>query len=103
MPKDRWRALCDDNPPRKGNDMDYYAGYNRDAVLDAAVRVCMVDPVFDDETWAEFVSFVNPSAWNELRTAVNDANGASKPPKSDLASRILAKRGSTPKPPEPTE
>lgn len=92
---DKWRSLCDKHPPRKDNDLDRYAGYNRDAVMDAAVRLCLVDPVFDEASWAQFLDVCNPSEWNELRAVVSSVNrSVVDVPKSPLASRILAKRGS---------
>lgn len=94
LPKDEWRALCDDHPPRKGNEVDQFTGYDRDAVLDAAVRASLVDPVFDDESWAEFAQVVNAGEWEELRKTANSVNrGVVDPPKSALASQILTKRG----------
>lgn len=107
MPKDEWRALCDNHPPRKGNDMDFMAGYDRDGVADAAVRACMYDPIFEDCTelgcdhekcgsWQAFIKFINPSEWIELRKGATEANAAVvDAPKSELASRTLARRGST--------
>jgi hypothetical protein len=95
MSKDEYRALCDSHPPRQGDQVDQFTGYNRDAVLDAMVRACLYDPVFDDAAWAEFVSVCNPSEWDELRDTVNSVNrGVVDAPKSVLASRILTKRGS---------
>lgn len=94
MPQDKWRALCDNHPPRKGNDMDFMVGYDRDAVTDAGVRACIYDPVFDDRSWAELMAVLNPSEWQELRHAFNLANQAVvDAPKSALASQILEKRG----------
>lgn len=97
MPQDKWRALCDNHPPRKDNQMDFMRGHNADAVTDAGVRTCLYDPVFDDRSWADFLAVCNPSEWNELRAAFNIANEAVvDAPKSALASRILEKpaRGS---------
>jgi len=100
MPKDDWQALCDSHAPREGNQLDRFAGYNRDAVLDDAIRACMYDPVFDDAAWAEFGAVCNPSEWQELRDTVNIVNsGVVDAPKSALASQILTKRGSTSRPP----
>lgn len=104
MDKSRWQALCDEHPPRQDNDLDRYSGFNRDAVLDTAIRECMVDPVFVDcedgdcahedcGTWQQFVALLNPSEWAELRTVVNSVNRVVvESPKSELASRILTKR-----------
>lgn len=95
MPKDRWQALCDRHPPRGDDQLDRFAGYNRDAVVDAAIRECLYDPVFDEDSWAEFLSVCNPSEWEELRQTVTSVNrGVFEAPKSALASRILTKRGS---------
>lgn len=92
MRQDKWRSLCDSHAPRKGNELDLYSGYNRDAVLDAAVRECLIDPIFDDASWATFLEVCNPSEWAELRNVVTVVNRAVvDAPKSDLASRILAK------------
>lgn len=109
--KDKWRALCDDNPPRKGDIVDAHVGYNRDAVLDQAVRMCMIDPVFEDcakmladepcdhtdcGSWQQFETVCNPNEWQELVDTVNSVNrGVVDAPKSALASRILGKPGTT--------
>ena len=113
MSKDRWQAICDNHPPREDNQIDLFAGYNRDAVTDAAVRECLYDPVFEDctgikpgtkdqlcdhedcGTWQQFVKKVNPSEWKELRDTVNSANrSVVDAPKSALASSILSRHGS---------
>lgn len=94
LPKDQWRALCDNCPPRQNNDVDQWVGYNRDAVLDLAVRESLVDPVFDDKAWAELAQVINGGEWNELCKTANSVNrGVVESPKSVLASLILAKPG----------
>lgn len=120
--KDKWRALCDSNPPRKNDIVDAHVGYNRDAVLDQAVRMCMISPVFDDcakmlndedceavdpesgevvkhfdcGSWQQFEAVCNPNEWQELVDTVNSVNrGVVDAPKSALASRILGKPGTT--------
>lgn len=100
LPKDEWRALCEQHPPRKGNQIDQFLGHDKDAVEDAAVRKCMIDPVFDDASWGELLAVCNPSEWNELRETVREVNGSvTNLPKSQLASQVLAKRGATSKQP----
>lgn len=106
MNKDRWQALCDSYPPRAGNEFDMLTGYNRDAVMDAAVRECLYDPVFEDctnevcahdecGTWQHLVKMCNPAEWKELRDTVTSVNRSVVDlPKSVLASSILSKRGS---------
>lgn len=92
MNKDEFRALCDQYPPRQGNQIDMIVGYDRDAVGDAMVRPCVIDPVFDDASWAQLVSTLNPSEWTELRRLVDEVNDSVvESPKSELASRILSR------------
>lgn len=94
--KDRWSALCDEHPPRPNNELDKFAGYDRDGVLAAAVRLCLVDPVFDDASWAELVKVLPEGEWKELTDTVNSLNrGVVDAPKSVLASRILDRLAST--------
>lgn len=107
MSKDKWRALCDSHPPRPKDQLDQAVGYNRDAVLDAAVPMSLIDPVFascekggcDHEecgSWEQLVKKLNPSEWRELTDTVNSVNrGVVDAPKSVLASLILARRAST--------
>lgn len=93
MSKHRWRELCDTHPPRKGNQYDLMLGYDPASVWDDAVRVCLVDPEFDDVSWAEFMRVCNPSEWDELVAVARSVNrSVVDVPKSDLASRILARR-----------
>lgn len=100
MPKDDWIVLCEQYPPRRGNDIDAVIGYDRDSVQDAMVRACMIDPVFDEKSWAEFVKVVNPGEWAELRETVSQVNGAvTGTPKSVWAERVLSKRAAGSKSP----
>lgn len=95
IPNYQWRELCDKHAPRENNRIDAFYGYNRDAVLDDAVRLCLTDPVFDDASWGEFLKVCNPSEWAELREMVEMVNrGVTAPPKSQLASQVLAQRES---------
>lgn len=101
LPKDQARAIKDNHPPRKGNDLDLYAGYDRDAVGDEMVRRSLVDPEFDDESWTELVAVVNDGEWAEMRRTAESVNGGAwRAPKSELASRILSSPDGDSKPPE---
>lgn len=94
--KDKYRALCDRHAPRKGNELDQFTGYDRDAVADALVRECLFDPVFDDASWAQFLEVCNPSEWAELRKTAQEANrGSVDLPKSSLASEVLDRPGAS--------
>lgn len=91
---DQWQNVCTKHPPREGNQVEQFIGYNQDAALDAAIPECLFDPVFTPEEWAEFRLTLNPSELQALRDGVNETNGrVVDAPKSDLASRVLARRG----------
>lgn len=92
LPREEWQALCDDHPPRPMDQVDVMLGYNRAAVIDAAVRKCLIDPVFDDQSWTELVAVIAGGEWEELRRVVNSLNREKvEAGKSELASRILSK------------
>jgi hypothetical protein len=94
--KAEWSALVANHPPRSDNHIDHAVGYNRDAVDDAAVQACIIDPDFDDLSWAQFMEVCNPSEWEELRDTARSVNRAVRDvPKSAAASRILARGAST--------
>lgn len=86
-----WNALVALHPPRKDNIVDHAAGYNRDAVSAAAVRMCLVEPVVDsDEAYDELLNVLGPSEWEELRSTTERANGkVVQAPKSELAAVVL--------------
>lgn len=113
--KDEWAALTADHPPRKDNQVDQMVGYDRDGVLDALVRACLIEPAFEDcddrecshddcGSWQQLVSVISPGEWRELRDTANLANtGVVDPPKSVLASRILTRRDKGSELPDPSE
>lgn len=113
--KDTFRDLKAKHPPRPDDRMDQYLGYNREAVDDAMVRVCLVDPVFEDcakkgcvhddcGSWQQLVNVINPAEWGELDTACQQANRAvTDAPKSQLPSAIRRLSGSESGSPASTE
>lgn len=103
MPKDQWRDLVDSNPPREGNQIDLFSGYNRDAVLDGLVRPSLIDPEFDDDSWQELSGLLNAGQWNRMRQAAGEANdGVVEVPKSKTASDILSRVAAESTPPSPS-
>lgn len=108
--KPDYDALVAEHPPRKGVQIDAFLGHNRDAVDDALVRQCMVDPVFEDcrsltdpqaaacdhkacGSWQQLLRFCNESEWQELKRACAEANQAvTEAPKSRAASLLLSRR-----------
>jgi hypothetical protein len=103
MGRGRFSELVPLYPPREGNLYDYQVGYDRDAMLDAQIRECLVEPVFDDcakpgcehtdcGTWQQLINALNVSEYGELARVVQKANGVvTEAPKSLLASQILDK------------
>lgn len=103
---DRWNEIADDHPPRPGIQVDQFLGHNVDAVIDVAIRRSTFDPVFEDcvkddcnheecGTWEALRKKVSPEEWAELRRLCREVNGRLvQPPKSPLASSILARRSS---------
>jgi hypothetical protein len=105
LPKDKFRALCDQHPPRKDDLGDQSVGYHRVDLGDALVKVCMTSPVFDAEAWAELVDVVSIGEWNRLRARAEKVNGSvvSESPKSGLASAIRSSLASEPEQPPASE
>jgi hypothetical protein len=103
MSRTRFSELVPLYPPRDGNIFDYRVGYDRDAMLDAQIRECLVEPVFEDctkpgcehadcGTWQQLTNTLNLSEYGELARVAQEINGVvTEAPKSPLASRILDK------------
>jgi hypothetical protein len=90
IPVAEFRALCDNHPPRANNDVDLFAGFHRDKVLDELVFKSMYEPEFDDESWDEMQRALSTGEYDQLREAANRVNrGVVEAPKSVLASQIL--------------
>ena len=96
LPKDKFRALCDGFPPRRGDQIDLAVGYDRAALGDALVKAALVEPDFDDESWDLLVGTITIGEWNELRRCAEKVNGSvvTEAPKAGLASRILSSAAS---------
>lgn len=88
--KTRYNEIVEANPPRDKNVWDTAVGHNREAVDNELVRVCLIDPVFDEASWKELVAVINPGEWDELVRCVRAVNGVMKEaPKSGLAAMVL--------------
>ncbi len=100
LPKDEFRALCDQHPPRRGDQGDAFVGYDRNSLGDALVKASVIEPIFDETSWAALLEVVTIGEWNEMRRRAEKVNGSvvTEAPKSLLASRILSSRASTSKP-----
>lgn len=94
LPRDKFRNICDAHPPRKDDQFDLAVGYHRADVGDELVRASLVDPAFDEASWAEFLDVISIGEWNRLRARAEKVNGqqVTEAPKSLLASRVLSPR-----------
>lgn len=91
MPTEEYQALTAKHPPREDDQIDLFAGHNRDAVVAVLVRECLVDPVFSDEGYKALLASCAPSQWAAMRDAALEVNGgAVKPPKSRRESPRLS-------------
>lgn len=118
LPRNKFRSLCDSLPPRKDDQYDAFAGYNRQALADSLVRASLIDPVFDDadwdtvlqaladgtfaaieagRDWRQLVDLIGPGQWEALLKLAESVNGSvvHDVPKSPLASEVLSPRAST--------
>lgn len=91
LPKDEFRALCDEHPPRKNDATDSYIGYDRVSLGDALVRESLIEPVFGTAAWDQLKDAVSIGEWNKLRECAEKVNGSvvTEAPKAPLASAIL--------------
>lgn len=69
------QRLRDDHPPRKGNDLDERAGYNREEFASALVRACLVEPEVTDEQWEEFVEEASAGRMQTLFEHATEVTG----------------------------
>jgi hypothetical protein len=74
LPKSKWRALVADHPPRKDDKgepiaEDAQVGINKEAFLDALIRVSVIDPVMTAREWRVFLEGHSEEEKKELREA----------------------------------
>lgn len=102
LARDKFRALCDEHPPNRKDQMDMVVGYDRAALGDSLVHASLVEPAFDADSWKTLLDSISIGEWNELRRCAEKVNGSvvTESPKAGLASRILSSpgRGSKPQP-----
>jgi len=60
LPKSKWRALVAAYPPRTGGDgeplpQDATIGVDREAFLDALIKISVVEPAISQEQWLELI------------------------------------------------
>jgi hypothetical protein len=78
LPKPRWRALCGEHPPRRGDDGEVVdtdrIGVNAETFYDAIIRACLVDPQLTDDEWAQLQNALTDRQYDELAEAAWGVN-----------------------------
>lgn len=91
LPRRQWSKLVAAHPPRPDERADVALGVNVETYVDALIRACMVDPVFDDDDWAALDEALSDAQWQALTAAAWAVNAKDvEVPFSQRASRILA-------------
>lgn len=100
LPGPDYRALKDQHPPRETDEgeirsEDQILDANYDTFLEPLMRACCIDPVLDDETWAQVDPKLSDSQYNQLLGAAYTVNkGAVAVPFSPAASKRLRRNES---------
>lgn len=72
LPKTKWRALVADHPPRRdpvtGDPVpeDVQIGVNREAFLDALLKVSVVEPEITEEEWVGLLDVLTDRQYSDL-------------------------------------
>lgn len=93
VPNRRYRQLCDEHPPRKGNSRDEFEGVNIDSFYPALARESLIEPEVDDAQWAEFAGSAREHDWRKITAMARElSTGEVDIPKSSLASALSRQR-----------
>jgi hypothetical protein len=99
-----WKATQLRHPPREGQQLDTYLGYNRDAARADLIRVALIDPVPDDQQWARLLKKMNAGQLERLYRAARKLNEEQdgQVPFSFAVSEVMRALGETSSAPEPS-
>jgi hypothetical protein len=90
IPHGDWTALQAAHPPRADDPEDVASGYNRDDFAEALLRRSVVEPILDEEDWAELLTVISQRQYDELCNGAWQANaGSVSIPFSQAASKTL--------------
>jgi hypothetical protein len=103
LPRADWQALVAKHPPREGHEGDQSQGCDFPGLMAAAIPLCIVDPVIDQETWDRFNDVLSAGDYDRLLAAVWQINrGGTSVPKSRLASLMIRANSDDGESPGPT-
>jgi hypothetical protein len=99
-----WKATQLRHPPREGQQLDAYLGYDRDAARPDLIRVALVDPMPDDATWARLLKKLNAGQLDRLYRAAKLLNEEQdgQVPFSFAVSEVMRALSETSSAPEPS-
>lgn len=104
LPRHEWNALTDKYPPPDGDAEAKVMGADFEPLMDEAVRLCVVEPVMDEDDWVKFAEVMTSRMFDLLSGAVWAVNrGESDVPKSLLASRVIRQHSVEQTQPAPTD
>lgn len=86
-----WRAILKLHPAQVDNYADLRAGFNRETMGPALIKVCVVEPKLSPDQWTKLRDKLSPAEWSKLDKAASDLNfEAVSIPFSEAASQILS-------------
>lgn len=73
LPRAEWRALCNEHPPRKGDDGGVVdsdrIGVNADTFYDAIIRACLIDPELTDDEFEQLTGALTDRQYDDIAEA----------------------------------
>lgn len=77
LPREKFRSLLNQHPPRKDNRADQSLGYDIDGFTFALARKCTVEPSLTKDHWDRLEETLSQGQWNKLHRAALDVNQSS--------------------------
>jgi len=94
LPRNDWKALVRDHPPREGVEADKQLGVNQESFTDAMVYACIVSPEMTDDEKATLLDVITDAQYEKLTEAAWNVNRRDlSVPFSPIASRTTPSTG----------
>lgn len=77
LPREKFRALLAQHPPRKDNPGDRSLGYDIDGFTFDLAKQCTVSPTVTKQHWDRLEETLSQGQWNKLHRAALDVNQSS--------------------------